>query len=402
MCEKVYLVGVGMGGAETLTGAAAAAIAESQLLIGASRLLAPYPQKQQAVLIYPEEIAACIRETDAPVVSVLLSGDTGFFSGATKLWAALPEDCTVEGIPGISSLSYFCSKIHIPWQDMKILSAHGRDHNAIGEIQRSPRTFLLTGGKTKVQDICRALAQRDCGDVYIHVGENLSYPNERIVSGTAGELMETAFGDLAVMVVENPHPITRTYAAPGIPDEAFIRGKVPMTKEEVRVLALSKLRLEPWQRLWDVGAGTGSVSVECALALSAGQVFAIERHQEALDLIAQNKAAFGLSNLQIVPGLAPAALTDLPAPDRVFLGGTAGNLEEILRLILEKNDRCRIVCAAVTIETLSESVRAFEACGLRDVDVTQVAITKTRTVGRYHMMNAANPVWLITGEGAGS
>lgn len=169
-----------------------------------------------------------------------------------------------------------------------------------------------------------------------------------------------------------------------------------MTKEEVRALALSKLRLEEDHVVWDVGAGTGSVSVECALACPAGQVFAVEKKPEALALLAENKARFRVSNLTVVGGTAPEAFWELPAPDRVFLGGTSGELGEILAVIFEKNPAARVVCTAVTLETVAEAARHF---AYLEADMVQVSATRTRKAGRYHLMDAQNPVWIFSGEG---
>lgn len=394
---KVYLIGVGLGNPNTLTLAARRAIDTCPVVVGAPRLLEPYGEKEQVPLIAAADIAAFLGGCQRGPVGVLLSGDVGFYSGAKNLWPLL-GGFEVETLPGISSLAYFCAKLQTPWQDAFLVSAHGRDHNAVGEIQCHEKTFLLTGGQTRAQDICRALTDRGLGHVTVSVGEKLSYPDERILTGPASELAGEPFSDLAVLLAEHPQPIARP-ATPGLPDGAFLRGEVPMTKEEVRTVSLSKLRPQRHHVIWDVGAGTGSVSVECALAAPAGRVFAIEKKAEALDLLAQNKARFGVTNLDIVPGTAPEALADLPAPDRVFLGGTSGNLEEILRLVLGKNPAARVVVNAITLETLAEAVRVYEALGLGDVDVVQLAVTRTKNVGRYHMLDGQNPVWVISGEG---
>ncbi len=396
---KVYLIGVGMGNPATLTGEAAAAIGESAVLLGAERLLEPYRGEKTCIpLVLATDIAAKIQTLDRGPAGVLLSGDTGFYSGATRLRPLLGET-EVVSIPGISSLSYFCARLNTPWQDAAVISAHGRTHNAVGEIQRSAKAFVLTGGQTKAGDLCRALADRGLGDVEIAVGERLSYPDERIVTGTAAGLAGESFGDLAVVLALNPRPVAREFAAPALPDEAFLRGGAPMTKEEIRALALCRLRLRPGHVVWDVGAGTGSVSVECALAAPAGQVFAVEQKPEALELLEENKKRFGVSNLTVVAGTAPGALAGLPAPDRVFLGGTSGALEEILTVIFEKNPACRVVLTAVTLETLALAVRCFGDRDLEDADIAQVAVTKTRPAGQKHLFAAQNPVWILSGEG---
>ena len=394
---KVYLIGVGMGNPETLTVRALEAIRECPVLVGARRLLEPWAENHQCVpLITAADIAEFIGKTPEGPVAVLLSGDTGFYSGAKNLWPLLGNH-EVETVPGISSLTYFCARIQATWQDAKLVSAHGRAHNLAGEIQKNAKTFALTGGATRVEDVCRELVERGLGEVRLSVGERLSYSDERIVTGTAAELAGETFADLSVLLAENPDPVVRPWNGSGLPDGAFLRGDVPMTKEEVRTLAISKLRLEEHHVVWDVGAGTGSVSVECALACPAGQVYAVEKKEEAVALLEENKARFHTGNLVVVSGTAPAALEDLPAPDRVFLGGTSGELEEILNIIFRKNPAARVVCTAVTLETVAEAARLFAP--LEGADMVQVAATRTRQAGRYHLMDAQNPVWIFSGEG---
>ncbi len=396
---KVYLIGVGMGNPDTMTVEARRAAEACPVLIGAPRLLEPWTQGHRCISrIAAADIADCIHACSEGPVGVLLSGDVGFYSGARNLWPLLEGD-EVEALPGISSLVYFCARLHTPWEDAYLVSAHGRAHNAVGEIQCHRKTFVLTGGQTRAEDLCRALAERGLGHVRVSVGERLSYPEERITTGTAAELAQGRFDGLAVLLAEHSAPVVGTWAAPGLPDSAFLRGDVPMTKEEVRTLAVSKLRLEPHHVVWDVGAGTGSVSVECALACPAGRVYAIERKPEAVALLRQNRERFGLSHLEIVSGAAPEALEGLPAPDRVFLGGTSGNMEEILQAVFARNPAARVVCTAVTLETVGEAARLF--AGLEGADMVQVSVTRTRAAGRYHLMDAQNPVWMFSGEGRG-
>ena len=394
---KVYLIGVGLGNPATMTLEARAAIEESTLLIGAPRLLEGYEGRTCLPRIAAADIAAAIHEAPTGPVAVLLSGDVGFYSGAKNLYPLL-EGHQVVTIPGISSLVYFCARLRTPWQDAFLVSAHGRAHNAPGAVQSHGKTFLLTGGTYRAGDLCRQLTEWGLGHVTVHVGERLSYPDETVTTGTAAQLAGKEFDSLAVVLAENPAPVRRPLSAPGLPDEAFLRDKVPMTKEEVRCLSIAKLRLEPCHTLWDVGAGTGSVSCEGALAVPEGRVFAIEQKAEAVALLEKNKAALGLTNLHIVPGTAPEALRDLPAPDRVFLGGSSGNMEAILRCALEKNPAVRVVVNAVTLETTAEILRCFAALDLTDTDMVQVAATRTRKAGRYHLMDAQNPVWIVSGE----
>ncbi len=187
------------------------------------------------------------------------------------------------------------------------------------------------------------------------------------------------------------------YVTGGIPDERFARGKVPMTKEEVRVICLAKLRLPVGGVLWDVGAGTGSVAVEAAV-LGRGQVYAVERDPQGLELIRANVERFGLGNVRVVGGEAPGVLADLPDPDRVLVGGSGGRLEEIL---LEADRRLRpggvVVVPAITVETVGRTLEAFRRLGYREETVT-VSVAKARGVGGNHMWTALNPITVIAGR----
>ena len=169
-----------------------------------------------------------------------------------------------------------------------------------------------------------------------------------------------------------------------------------MTKQEVRAAALAKLAVTPTDTLWDVGAGTGSVSVELALAAPAGQVYAVECDPEACILIQKNREKFAAYNLTLIEGKAPEALDTLPAPDAVFIGGTKGNMGAVIDAVLHKNPAARLCIAAIALETLSAAVAALTAHGL-SVEVTQIAVNRTKTAGSLHLLMANNPVFLITG-----
>ena len=397
--KKVYLVGIGMGNPETLTLGAVRRIEGCGQLIGAQRMLdafSDHPGRKLA-FIRAEDIAAAVRAFDGDS-AVLLSGDPGFYSGAAKLYGLL-DGIAVETIPGISSLNYFCARLHTAWQDARLVSVHGRTANAVGEIQSHKKTFLLTGGNCTAGDLCRLLKEAGLGHVKVHVGQRLSYPDERIVSGTAAELAEEHFDDLAVVLTENSAPTGWKTGAPCLWDDQLIRGKSPMTKENIRLLAVARLGIMPESVVWDVGAGTGSVSAACAMAAWQGQVWAVEKEPEALELIGQNKQALGLSNLHIVSGEAPGALAELPKPDCVFIGGSSGSMDGIFRVVLEKNPTARICLTAVSLESLTDGLTCMERFGLTKVDVTQIAAAQAKTLGRYHMMMGQNPVWILSGEG---
>ena len=397
--KTCYLVGIGMGNPDTLTLAGQKAIAAAGQIVGAARMLAAFPDHpgQRKALIRAEDIAKAVSDFPGDT-AVLLSGDVGFYSGAAKLHALL-KDALVKAIPGISSLSYFCAKLCRSYQDVHVVSVHGREANVVGEIQSHQETFLLTGSNFTAAAVCQALTAAGLGKLQVFVGQRLSYPEERIVRGEAEALVDETFDDLAVMLVDNPAPLSWRCGAPSLFDSQLHRGKVPMTKEAVRTLAVARMEVAPEHTVWDVGAGTGSVSCALAMAAFRGQVYAVEREVDAVALIEENRAAFGLSNLHVVLGEAPKALLDLPKPDRVFVGGSGGEMEEIFRAALAKNPAVRICLTAVSLESLTQGLRVFEGLGLQNVDVTQLTAAQAKKLGSYHMMLGQNPVYILSGEG---
>lgn len=185
----------------------------------------------------------------------------------------------------------------------------------------------------------------------------------------------------------------------GIPDDLFIRSKVPMTKAEVRAVTIAKARLTDTHVIWDIGAGTGSISVEAALTAVQGTVFAVEKEPMAVELIKKNIERFGTENVKVYAGTAPEVLHGLPEPDRVFIGGSGGNLAEIIYYAYEKMAvGGRLVINAVVLETLSTAVETLKKLGLADLDITQVAVAKAVEVGKLHMLQSLNPVFIISGE----
>lgn len=189
------------------------------------------------------------------------------------------------------------------------------------------------------------------------------------------------------------------YRTPGIPDQQFIRGDIPMSKEEVRAVIISKLRLKADSIVYDIGAGTGSLAIEAARQVPDGQVFAVEKKAAAIELIKKNRDHFAVDNLQIIAGEAPAALAGLPPADRAFIGGSGGRLPAIMETITSKlNPQSLIVISAITLETLQQAVQEMEKHG-REVDIVNVAVTRTRKTGNYRMFRALNPVYIISGKG---
>ena len=401
LSQKISLVGIGMGAEKTLTLEGKKALNEAELLIGAKRMTEAVQKPGQMVLheYRSEKIVEYIREHPKyRTVAIALSGDVGFYSGAKKLIDQL--DGNVEVICGISSVVYFMSKIGLSWDDAKIVSAHGRNCNLISMIRHNPKVFSILGTEDGVAVLASRLVYYGMGDVTLYVGENLSYENEKIFHDKAANLTEYR-GDALSVVTACNEKATPLSAVHGISDGEFLRGKAPMTKEEVRTVSLSKLRLSEDSVCYDVGAGTGSVSVEMALRAWMGQVYAIEKKEDALALLKENKKKFAVDNLAIIPGVAPEAMTELPAPTHAFIGGSSGNMQDIINLLLEKNPKVRIVINCITLETVTEAMNAIRDFGLEDVDIVQLAAARSKSIGRYHMMMGENPIYIISCSGRG-
>ena len=395
---RVTLASLGGGTPETVTAECAAALESAACILGAPRLLERLPSgctRNRVAAVRPEELLAAILKQNGDC-AVVYSGDAGFYSGARGLLPLLREkNIPAEMLPGISSVQMLSARLGRPWQDWELVSAHGTECDVLGAVTQGKPAFFLTGGVLGPGEICGRLTEGGLGGLPVTVGENLSRPGERIVSGTAEELAGRSFVSLSVLLAEAaPHGPRR---CPGFPDGAFLRGEVPMTKQEVRAAALAKLAVRPEDVLWDVGAGTGSVSVEMALAAWRGKVFAVECGGEACGLIRANREKFHAWNLRIAEGRAPEALAELPPPDAVFIGGTKGGMEEILSSVLEKNEKARVCISAIALETLSAALAALEKHGI-EAQVTQIAVSRSRPAGKLHLLTANNPIFLITGN----
>lgn len=395
---RVNIVGIGPGNPKLLTGAAREAIEQSTILIGDKRMLANFASgKRTYDTIKTAEICKICSEADADkdVVSVLVSGDVGFFSLAKTISGKLP-DCECVRYCGISSLVYFAQLLEMSWDDAKIVSMHGRRQNFIEAVAHNKKVFALTGGENSPQALCAKLCAHGLGGVTVYVGENLSYDDEKVTCLTAEEGAEKTFGPLSVMMIINDDAKALAHNVHGLSDDLFIRSKVPMTKQEIRAVSVSKLMPQETDVIYDIGAGTGSCSIELALQAKRGMVYAFERNPEALELIEKNKELFGVENLTVVAGEASENLEEMPVPDCVFVGGSGGNLCKMLDCIYSKNANCRVVVNAITVETLIEVVEYYKQREGYALDIVNVFAARAKKLGAYNLMMSQNPVYIMT------
>lgn len=395
--QKVSLVGIGTGAGGTLSMEAMQVIRESDCIIGAKRMLesAGAGDKTAYIAYMPEDIREIIvTHPEHRKIAVLYSGDIGFYSGAKELYGILGDTCEVKGIPGISSVIYFAARLGVSWEDARLVSIHGRRKPYIHILARHKRCFLLFGGNGQEEEFCRQLKEYHLTGLKIWIGKSLSYEDESILYRTGEEIQPEDLSGLTVLYVENESPLPACSGQ--IRDEAFIRGNVPMTKEEIRAVSIAKLMLTEDSVLYDVGAGTGSIAVTAAAMHETARVYAIEKNAEGAELIRKNQRKFCVDQVRVIEGTAPEALIALEPPTHVFIGGSSGNLEEILRCVKEKNPDVRVVLNAITLETLTEALAAEKKGLLKQAEIVQAGMAKSRNIADYHMMTGQNPIYIIS------
>jgi len=403
---EIDLVGIGPGGRGLLTADAAEAIEKADILFGAKRMISSH-EGRRAYPYYRAEDIIPVLEKELPArAAVLFSGDTGFYSGAAKLLPALREwargseaDCGIRQHPGISSFSYLAAKAGVSYQDAKLVSIHGcsgdraAEAELLGSVRCNEKTFVLLSGADDVKLLGRLLEENGLSGACIILGYQLSYPEEVVGTIRPEDCAMIDMPGLYTAIVVNDEPAEQKIL-PLIGDDEMIRGDVPMTKENIRHLSMMKLGLTAGATVYDIGSGTGSVACEIASLGNGIRVYAIEKKEEACGLIKQNAAKFGLKNIEVIYGTAPEALEGLEPPTHAFIGGSSGNLKEIMTALSGSGSSVRVVINAVSLETVAEIqsvIREFPVSGL---SLEQISVSRARELGNHHLMMAENPVMI--------
>ena len=405
----ITLAGVGMGDENGLTKEVEKAVGEADILLGAERILAGFTSKPQKYPFYQaKQIVPYLKKLqetspfmEKQKIVILFSGDSGFYSGCQSLYTALEreirEGClkaSVRILPGISCVAYLASCTGESWGDAAVYSMHGKELcNLANRIKRNPTTYLLTSGVRDLNRIGKELLEAGMPACEVIAGFQLSYPEQKIVRLVPFECVELREEGLYTCMIKNPYAEERKLTH-GIADGEFVRGKVPMTKEEVREISICKMHLREKAVVYDIGSGTGSVAAEIAGLSDDIQVYAVEWREEAVSLIEKNKEKLGLHNIHVVKTMAPEGLDALPAPTHVFIGGSGGRLKEILSVLQEKNRKMRVVVNAASMETICEIREILSMSRIREEEIVQVQVSRVRETGRYHLMQAENPVWI--------
>ena len=412
--RKIILSGIGMGNTDGMTREAYHAFEEAEVIFGAERMLENLPGKGVKVPYYRADdiISYLIEHPQYTKVAAAFSGDSGFYSGAQSMKKAL-EEANEKGIlksettilPGISSVSALAARLGVSWNDAVLASIHGRRTNVVNLVRKNTKVFLLLSGKNDFEMLVNKFREAGINHVKISAGYRLSYPDEKLFTFYLDEF-ETKLFDLPegvyTCLIEN-EDCEEQILTPGMDDEIFSRTKVPMTKNEVRVLSISRLELTKKAVVYDVGSGTGSVSAECARLSPDIFVFAIEQKEEAANLTKENAVRLGLSDqIVVINKKAPEGFEELPTPTHVFIGGSSGALSDILsaiqkKLIVKENTKgVRVVINAVSLETIAQITKLIQTYPVKHVQLTQIQASRAHKLGSYNLMQAQNPVLIAS------
>ena len=397
---NINLIGIGLGNPELLTEAACNAISKSDIVIGAKRIVesikSDFSDKTYFTEYNTEKILDIIKSNAGSEIAVVFSGDISLFSGGSKLFERLKafKNCKINTFPGISSLSYLCAKTNTDMAKVKILSFHGKDELLYHNIDSNEYTFIITSKGEGAKEICKKLINFGFFDLDVTIGENLSYENERITTAKPNEFLDMDISDLNCMIIYNPD--SEKSISFGLPDEAFIRDKVPITKSEVRAVILSKLDISSDSICYDIGAGSGSVSIEMSRLAYEGKVYAVEKNPVAVELIKKNIHNFNAENVELIFAKAPEGLEHILEADKIFIGGSGGELNTMMDMIFASQKHPTIVISAITLETVAQISDILKKAKEYDYDteVTAVNVSKSKEVGPYNMMIAQNMVFI--------
>lgn len=423
MNHRCRIIGVLDNGVDGLTPHALAHIEEADLIIGGTRVLELFAKRfsqhaeRRDLTGKFSQVSEWIREAqeqDRRVV-VLATGDPLCHGIAGFLQARLCiEACEV--LPNVSTAQLACARLGLPWQEMKILSVHGRDagewregagpEHGLYEIRRAvhrhDRLVIFTSPDNTPDRIARMLVSEGLdAQFHLAVAERLLQPDENVIADCGvAEAATRRFADPNVLLLWRSVRRART-ASFGLADDSY-RQRQPdkglITKREVRAVSLARMQLCADSIVWDIGAGSGAVGLEAARLAPEGHVYAIEKNAEDAAIALDNRRRMQVYNHTLTHGKAPQGLTTWPDPDAVFIGGSGGELEELIRMCLQRlKPEGRLVMNFVTLENLAEALAALKGCQAV-WDVTQLQAARSQPVLHLHRMAAENPVWIVTAQ----
>ena len=404
MSAAVTVVGIGADGCAGLSARAAGAVARADVLVGGVRHLAFFPQfegRRIAVAGGPASAFGELRDLSAEgSVCVLASGDPMFFGIGSRIIEAVGAG-HVEILPHPSSVQWAFARVKISWEDARFISVHGRSIEGLAaRVRHERKVGCITDPTHSPAAVARQLLDYGDGAWQAWVCEEVGGPGERIRAMALAELADCKedLAPLCVLILVRDAAWRHPPVIPFGPESDFAR-RMPdqglITKREVRLLSLAALELRRDSIVWDVGAGSGAVSVEAARLATEGEVYAIEADATGAAFCRDNSRHMGADNVRVVTGLAPGALAGLPDPDAVFVGGSKGQLREILAVALDRLvGRGRLVVNAITLDTIATAYAFFKERGL-DPEVIVVNVARGLKLNQTMRYDAQNPVHIL-------
>ena len=401
MTERIFVVGVGADGPASLPTAVQERIEQADQLWGSRRLLAfwtDHPAEKVIIGANIAELVGRLPERAERRVVILASGDPGFYGIVGTLLRHLPPQ-ELEIIPYVSSLQLAFARAGLAWNEAIFTSAHARPlAEVVGWAKRVPKLGILTDRQHSPALIAQTLLDIGLADCRAIVAENLGQPDERLTDTLLSALPGLEFGPLNVLLLVRDEGWRPRPSFGPRPDEAYAHRRGLITKTDVRALSLARLALAETETVWDIGAGSGAVTVEAAELAWRGQLFAIEHDAENLGYIRANCRRFGVLNVTVVEGRAPAALVDLPQPSAVFIGGTGGEMAGILRHLDQvAQPGCKVVLNLATLENLTEALSLMKSLGWSP-EVTQVSLAHGQGIAGLTRFSPLNPVFIVSGK----
>lgn len=417
---NITLIGYGMGEAGYITVEGSKAINNAEAIFGAKRLISSI-EKEKYPYYRAGDILKIIDEKKYTDVCVVFSGDTGLYSGAAgfiedahDIAAKKSMDIRINTIPGISSISYLSAKLGVPYSDGYIASMHGNNEDGVIErisdnISTNKTAFILTSGGEDVIRLFDILKNKGI-KCTVTVGSNLSYEDEEIIEVSEDNIDMLCGKKLLTLCVVNEHPVRRRLI-PYLEDDDFTRGSVPMTKALIRHEIVRRLSICEGDVIYDIGAGTGSVSIEAAILSDTVSVYSFEKNHEACELISNNALRHGRGNVTVVEGDALCNIDKYPFPDCVFIGGCGSKASDIVNILMRHPDianatgddvgngrRIRIVMSAVTLETINAIRDLCNQDYVDNMQISQISNTLVNPVGSFNMLQAENPIMVASFE----
>lgn len=413
----IHLIGIGY---KPLDDNAERALLQSECIVASTRLEEVFRRYSQyskvsdkvKVIDKLEETLSFVSANGDKTIALLASGDALFHGIARRVLAQCGND-NVTIHPELSCLQVAFSRIKEPWDDALLISLHGgllntRHKGYVLEdltklVKRHHKIAILTDPKNDPVAIASALLDYPSSEaIKIYVCERLGYPEEQVTEGTPKEIAKGQYRQPNVVIILREALLDKKSpqlkAGFGITEGELAHREGLITKDEVRAAILHKLRLPKEGILWDIGAGSGSVSIEAANMFDGLRVYAVEKDPVQCSLIRENLSYHNLDNVTVIEGPAPEALMELPSPDRVFIGGSSGEMEKILDAIIAKSEFSpHIVLSATMIETLYRSIDAFRKRGF-ELECSQIAVSRLTPISTGGYFKALNPVYVVTAK----